>query len=606
MKRTLGAALVLGVSLVVASFQGVPTFAAGTNNFSISSYDISYELSTTQDNHSLLTTKETITAEFPDSDENHGLERFIPTSYKGDSLRLNVVSVTNQSGTDIAYSKTDNEDAVRLRIGDADTYVHGTQTYVITYTQQDVTKYFADTAVDEWYWDTNGTGWAVPIDELTVTAKIDYDLSLKMKTDPICYFGYQGSDGGDNTDATGDCEVTSIMQGVYYASERDVRAGQNITLNFGFPANTFAAYEAPPFNLWAFLIVVWGVVQFFASGLAFACGVLIVILATRRSNRAKELKPIPVQYIPPTGASVLTSQAVYMGASYNPFAAQLIDLAVRHFITIIETKPKAFLSAAEYDIEVIQDVTPLLEEEREILSDMFGHEPKVGERLALKSLKSNMAYIVRTTDNVSKLQQLITGRYGLRGPSEEVSKWLKKWATAMLVIGILLVSPAFLIIALATWIGSKFTKPLTDKGLALRRYVFGLKTYINSTEKERLAFLQGPDTAEKIGYAVDANDQSQIVKLYERTLPYAILFNAEKEWSKRLGDFYQNTQSAPDWYRGSTPGAVFNAVAFSSVLSNFSQASASSSGYSSSSSSGGSGGGGFSGGGGGGGGGGGW
>jgi uncharacterized membrane protein len=92
-----------------------------------------------------------------------------------------------------------------------------------------------------------------------------------------------------------------------------------------------------------------------------------------------------------------------------------------------------------------------------------------------------------------------------------------------------------------------------------------------------------------------------MVKLYERVLPYAILLGAEKEWSKRLGDYYQQTQASPDWYTGTT---AFNAAVFTSTLHNFSQASSYSAG--SSSSSGGSSGGGFSGGGGGGGGGGGW
>ena len=112
--------------------------------------------------------------------------------------------------------------------------------------------------------------------------------------------------------------------------------------------------------------------------------------------------------------------------------------------------------------------------------------------------------------------------------------------------------------------------------------------------------LQSPEGAAKVG-VVDGTDEKKLVTLYERVLPYAILFGQEKEWSKQLGRYYEQSGSAPDWYSGT---GAFNAALFASNMSNFSSSAASVSGFSSSS--GGSSGGGFSGGGGGGGGGGGW
>ena len=41
----------------------------------------------------------------------------------------------------------------------ADDFVHGAQTYVFTYTLENVTRFFDDTGVDEFYWDVNGTEW---------------------------------------------------------------------------------------------------------------------------------------------------------------------------------------------------------------------------------------------------------------------------------------------------------------------------------------------------------------------------------------------------------------------------------------------------------------
>lgn len=93
------------------------------------------------------------------------------------------------------------------------------------------------------------------------------------------------------------------------------------------------------------------------------------------------------------------------------------------------------------------------------------------------------------------------------------------------------------------------------------------------------------------------------MKLYERVLPYAMLFGQEAEWNKQLGAYYEYINSQPDWYQGNS--TAFNAAIFVGAMSSFSTSTTTYT-ISSSSSSSGSSGGGSSGGGGGGGGGGGW
>ena len=110
--------------------------------------------------------------------------------------------------------------------------------------------------------------------------------------------------------------------------------------------------------------------------------------------------------------------------------------------------------------------------------------------------------------------------------------------------------------------------------------------------------LQSPEGAAKVKEVADGNDERQRVVLYERVLPYAVMFGREKEWSKRLGEYYEKTNTQPDWYSGSY--GAFSAAAFASSIGNMNTVS------SYSSSSGGSSGSGSVGGGGGGGGGGGW
>jgi uncharacterized membrane protein YgcG len=344
----------------------------------------------------------------------------------------------------------------------------------------------------------------------------------------------------------------------------------------------------------------WLILQLICIPFAVIVLIVLTILFYRRTNRTSELHTIVTEYIPPKDTSVMVSASI-AGASIYAFSAQLVDLAVRRYVSIIETREKSGWKDAEYDIAITKDPATLLAEEQEILSDMFNGLPKVGDRVPLKSLRNNFGYLARIRDNDAKLTQLVENTYRLRHKDPQASRVFKVWGIVLTIFGILMLSIPLLFVMIFAYAYAALLRPLTDKGLELRRYIKGLDRYIKASETERLAFLQGPDTAEKVGYAVDTQDAGQMVKLYERVLPYAILFNREKEWSKRLGEFYQQTSQDPGWYSGN---AAFNAVVFSSAIHSFTQTSVSSSGTSSSS--GGSSGGGFSGGGGGGGGGGGW
>jgi hypothetical protein len=588
MKVLLG--VVLAVALAVLPLSTQNASAADTNNFKISLFDVQYDLSRDENNRSVLKTTETIVAEFPNFDQNHGIERALPSKFDGHSTNLKIQSITDSSGMPREYSTDTENDMSVLRIGDPDKYAYGTQTYVLTYTQNDVARYFADSGLDEWYWDTNGTQWKVPIDSLAITYKINDDLVNARVGMPACYRGASGAKGSCSTNEVGD--VT------YTVRASNLGIGENITVATGFNKGTFAAYEQ---TFAEKLTSIWQAVFFITLILGFAGLIALSVIYSRRMNRLSELSIIVTEYIPPKGTSVLVSSKV-ISVVGSAFAAQLIDFAVRHYIEVIETQEKSLWKSAQYDIKVISDPQTLLEEEKEILSDMFGSLPKVGDRVSLKSLTNNMAYYLRTADNDKKLTKLVEQTYALRKKSPKASKFFYRWAFVHLIVGILTLSPALLLIAGMIALQGKSIRPLTDKGLDLRRYLLGLTKYIKAAEAERLKFLQGPDTAQKVGESVDINNPGQLVKLYERVLPYAILFGLEKEWSKRLGEFYESTQTRPDWYSGN---AAFNAVIFSSALSNFSTAASYSGGSASSSSSGASGGG-SSGGGGGGGGGGGW
>jgi uncharacterized membrane protein YgcG len=141
----------------------------------------------------------------------------------------------------------------------------------------------------------------------------------------------------------------------------------------------------------------------------------------------------------------------------------------------------------------------------------------------------------------------------------------------------------------------------TAQGVEAHDALLGLKDYIKLAEADRLKFLQSPEGAEKIQdkEAFDPKTAQAKVKLFEKLLPYAILFGLEKDWAKQFNDFYK---TPPDWYQGGN-WTAFNAGYFAGSLGSFNNAAGTSFAAPSSSSSSGFSGGGAGGGGGGGGGG---
>lgn len=582
------------IMTAVLSVAGVllmaPDVAANVNNFTITDYDVQMRLERDDQQRSVLRTTETIIADFP-LNQNQGLERVFVKTYQDRSTSFDLESVTDGSGTDRNYHW--NGDA--LRIGDQGTYVSGSQTYQITYTQRDVTRNYQDTGRDEFYWDAIGTDWRVPIQSITLRLRIDPALSDAVETDLLCYQGQRGS--------TSTCDVARDEDGVYVAQLDQLQPSQGVTTVIGFADGTFAEYQP---SMWARLITIWIIVQ---AVLALAAIGLLIYVFTRQHrmlNRTRELQTVVTEYLPPRDVSLTAAASLSPMHSRSVKAAQLLDLAVRHYIKLYQVREAKLFRAAEYEIEVVKPIDDLAWEERELLNDKFGHQPQPGDRLNLKKLQNNTAYQRRLQNNDSDLQRRVRGEYDLRAQDPQVRRWLRRVALWALIIGVLLLSPPMLIASVVVFVASFYNWRLTDRGLAVRRHMDGLRHYISVAESERLQLLQSPEGAERVATVTDGADTAaQRIVLYERVLPYAVLFGQEKQWNQHLGKYYEQTQSQPDWYSGSGANA-FNAVALGSAVNGFSSAVALASASSDSSGSGGSSGGGSVGGGGGGGGGGGW
>ena len=584
MKRFILGILIAG-SLLVGS--GQAALAAQTDNFTITKFDAEYSLGRDGENRSTLAATWRITANFPPN-QNHGIAPIFVKNYDGHPTSFSIKSVTDERGASLKHSWNGNE----LRIGDKDTYVRGEKTYIIKFTQRDVTKHYKDTGRDEFYWDVIGNEWRVPMENVRVSMKLDRSLQVAKRGELFCYVGRYGS--------TKRCDVSGD-KGETVTNVSRLNRREGVTMAVGFNSGTFAEYQE---SLIERLIKIWAMVQIPASILAVILMIWCSWRYRRLFGRKNELKPIPPEYLPPNQASVLAS--AYILKRYDALmvkgsakVAQMLDLAVRHYIKLYEVKKASFLRSAQYEIEIVKDLKELRPEESEVVRDMFGSSmPNPGQRLNLKKLQNSMSYAARTRDDDRNLKNLVCGKYGLCEQKPANKRAVQRWALGVGVIGVLLLSPLLLAVV-AILFALSFGWSLTDEGLALRRYLAGLKMYIGAAETERLRMLQSPEGAEKV--KVDASDEKQLVKLYERVLPYAVLFGQEKEWSAQLGKYYEQAGEQPDWYSGQ---GAFSAAAFAAGMNSLSSVASSASDYSSTS--GGSTGGGFVGGGGGGGGGGGW
>lgn len=601
--------VLLGASCAIAAHSNT----RDTNNFTITNYDVQLELGRDRNNRSTLKTIETITADFP-PDQNHGITRQFVKKYDGHATDFALESVKDEHGVDLEY----HQNGSTLRIGNKNAYVSGVKTYVITYTQRDVTRYYSDTQKDEFYWNAIGTDSPVPVAAATVTLKLDTALAGKAKTNIQCYYGA--------LQAKNTCEST-VSGAEYSLRVNNLGQHQGVTIALGFEPGTFAAYQ-PSLRERLPNIILTG------AAAAFGVGIVILVFCSRKWKKkfAKELaqaaairrQPVAPEYIPPADRSVVESMAVLGWHNFSKaLSAQVVDWAVRHIIEIRQTGT----GKHDYMFVAKKSFADTSKYEQTLAAAIFGNDPAAGTERTFTQIKQK-SYSV-SSRFLSVCRQIKRGKLFLYNRKEIslYTTWLVTSLTSVAAIFFIIlwllgddaeggnVSPlavivcagaAILNVAIAAIMSRCAQNRLSAQGEELKRYLRGLKLYINAAEVDQLRMLQSPEGADKVGDV--ASDNGALVRLYERCLPYAIVFGCEREWNKRLGLLYEELNESPDWITADDVSLGVNIAILSQLTSDFSEIGASSmvSSVSSSSSFGGSSGGGFSGGGGGGGGVGGW
>lgn len=586
-----------------ASVIGEPV--PNVDDFSFRSFDAVYELSRDADGRSVLETTETLLAEFPEFDQNRGIRRAIPLSFDGHPTDLVVESVTDASGAPRAY-ETESDEAgefllVTIR---SDDFVHGEQTYVISYRQQNVTFVPDDVAIDEFFWDVNGTGWRQPFGSVRAELQLSGDLVGALTGDSACYRGPAGS--------TQPCDSLDFEPPQVVAEAAVLGPFENLSLAVAFQPGTFEPRDESFSASWA---AISGAVT---AAIAILAMLAAIVLRVVRWRDHPGRGTIIAQYEPPEGISAMEA-ADLAGHPGKGVTATILERAVAGELRVVETGRKRY--AVDFVGGELGD-----RDAQAVVLALYRGNPYPGARRELKTTDTTVSRKLLALRQSVRKRVVSSGHR--RSPDLGLRLLLGGVAAVAAIFSVVFgffaigdqrggIWPFVVIVVagIAALVTAKLVagvRPLTEEGRSARDHLEGLRLYIRLAEADRLRVLQSPSGALRVGAAgtsdaaagaVDpaAIDPVAVLKLNERLLPYAVLFGLEREWSEELAALYAREGGSPDWYSGR---GGFNPGAFAVGVSSFSSVSSTSwSGSSSSSSSSGSGGGGSSGGGGGGGGG---
>lgn len=579
--------------LIILTLFPTSSVHADVNDFDVTNFKADYYLSK-HSPHGSMRIVEQISVDF--RGQNHGILRAIPKSYDRHPLRIQIASIQKSDGSTWPYTTYEQSGNLVLRIGDANRLITGSQQFIIDYSVQNVATFY-DTH-DEVFWDINGDQWSQKFLDVQATFHLEDDITLRptnagiISSSSLCLTGKFGST--ENA-----CTVTTSQDGkkISVTTERELYPYETLSVVLAFNKGTFQPYT------WR--DTVREHIADIAIGVAALVVLATVITYFWRVGKDYNLNAgVIAEYSPPKGLDVLQAGMLDdYKLDGRDITASIIDLAVRGYIRIKEVDHRIMkiFKRTKVDLVLINtDTSKLSESQVDILNAFFPGMNK-GEVVSLGTYQPELARAVQKIEE-RLAKDLTTAGLFDKNPKKANGKMivLMIGAIVLCVLCIFFAAYIALIICIITVITSivlmaKMPRR-TRTGQQTHQDLQGLKLYIKTADKDRITALQSSGAP----LAANAHEPTRTVELFEKLLPYAIIFGLEKTWAKQFESIYD---TPPDWYAGNW--ATFSALSLTNSIGTASTAMSTS--FTAPSSSGGSGfSGGGAGGGGGGGGGGGW
>jgi uncharacterized membrane protein YgcG len=467
----------------------------------------------------------------------HGIYREIPIRYavgmQQYALRFRLLDVDDGTGRSYGTSVTYEVNRVRIRIGDAAHTLSGPVRYRVRYRVERAVLWEGtrawggqegnrDHAVLRW--NATGTEWGVPIERTAVTVILPRDLYDSQLTYDA-WTGVYGAKSKDFTKRRNDARTLVFETGA-------LRSGEGITVEVTMPGD---AVSRPG---WMSEATEWLADNFPFAVFPATLG-LCVAAWFYRGRDLPGRGAIVVNYEPPDKLSPAeVGTLIDERVDQRDVSAVLIDLAVRGYLKIEEIASNSwFSSGMDYRFTKTKPPDDLKSFEKKLHSKLFD-----GKANVLMSDLATKFYPVIGEVKGELYRGLTQGGYFDGNP--------KTVRGTFLGLGLLVVAIALGLCALVQlWmIGRIFVLPVAIAGILSAIVVVLISRIMpRKTQKGRIAWEQITGLEEYIRRAeaddIEAQDRRGV---FERLLPYAIIFGLSNRWAKAFAGLY--TQP-PDWYQ---------------------------------------------------------
>jgi Predicted membrane protein (DUF2207) len=478
-----------------------------------------------------------------------------------------IVSVTSSTGAPTTFTTdTSQYGTTALRIGDANKTVSGTQTYTVSYTVKGIVNpNVSSSGMDELYWNVIGTGFAIPISNITVS--VTGPAALQKTT---CYTGASFDQP---------CTTNSFSGDKATYAQTNLSTGQGLAIAAGWPVGTFVG-AGPTFETHAGstssspLASLTSPVGLGVAGVVVLGAIGGLIVASRRGRDemyagltpgnvpvagepAPVVKvssiPFAVQFTPPKGVLPGMIGTLFdEKAETRDVTATLVDLAARGYWRIEQPDPKG-----DFQIVKLAPAQGLTGYEQLLYDALFGDGAQVvtSSELEEKSFGQSVQAIQRELYNAVTEVGWFKGNpqtaRGVRtafGIVIVAAAFFIGWSAQVLVIAIPLA-----VVGAAVAISARFAPVRSALGSAVTSEALGFKQYLETAEADQIKFEEGQD-------------------IFSRYLPYAIAYGCADRWAKIFAELAARgvPMTQPTWYIGPGYGygygAAWGAGGFDSII----------------------------------------
>lgn len=538
----------LGSVLLLLGIYFVPSSVLARENVT-DWYVQNFDSSIVVNKDSSLDITEMITADCGNAVDKHGIFRILPESIKvegGETIKtpVELVSITDFSDKSIPFteSKSSTDDTVTWKIGDPNKTVQGVNYYKIHYRVKNAIR-FGNPNFDEFYWNLSGNFWDLEIDKFH--GKITFPEEVTKDNSTLNYYTGKVGDKG-NSLATFSWSAPNVLE---TETNDTLFPGEGVTASVTFPKNIFTPY-VPSF--WE----TYGGYFFFLIPLAVF---LFCFNSWKKHGKDPRVdKTVIAEYAAPGNLTPIELGVLMTSGRFKSIfiTAEIINLATKKLITIKELDKK-ILFFHHKDYEFTKNPDPEIEKtlnapQKTIFDKLF----EEGDVIELSSLRNKFYKVV--TDVDKKTTKLLEDKK-LISPSGII------YQISFLVVGMIAIIGGLMLVNVSGYLGASvvlsgviflafsFIMPKrTPEGAELNWQIKGFKLFMETVDKHRAEFYEKEN-------------------IFEKFLPYAIVFGITKIWINKMKevygeDFYARNTFA--WYVGSS--AFFDADSFSSSMDSLS------------------------------------